>query len=311
MKILIITPFNDIESIEGGSRSSIKSFISYFDQFLILYETINENWININFEYSFLVLHSVPFTKRKQKIIHSLKNVEVRLLGYEHHPTKIRPLAYSLELECDFRLILDVDMYALSSPTFDFTSDVQAMYGSNKYNDDEWGELCSYIGATKPNQMNLRINPGHIESWDGSEHFMYHLGEVSVKLFPYFNNGAILIRNNICADVERLWESYKFKYIKYLEIYKGVKHQISVGQDTIGIAIDNCVDKWVPFEKGFNFIIQRSFQKGQSMIDLFPIDNVKLFHYINVPEGSIYEKLVLKKYKNIKRKYYSIWHKLM
>lgn len=307
MKIIIITPFNDIKSIEGGSRSSIKKEISYFDQFLILFESVNENWKDSDFEFSFLVIHSVPFSRRKQRIIDSLENVDVRLLTYEHHETKIRPLAYSLDLECDYRLILDVDMYAVSVPNFNFSVDAQAMYGSNKYNDAEWGEVCDFIGSKKPIQKNLRTDPGHIENWSGLEHFKYHLGELSEKVFPYFNNGAVLIKNSKSSQLESVWEDYKLKYVEYLYTVKGVSHQISVGQDVIGIAIDNIVDDWIPFEKGFNIIIQQSFPKGMEMIENFPFNEVKLFHYINVPKGSIYENVVLKKYKEIRKKYYTLW----
>lgn len=78
-KIAIITPFNDIEEIEGGSRSSIKQMISYFDQFLILYSSIEENWQNANFEFTFIILHSIPFERKKIKILNSSKMLKLNL----------------------------------------------------------------------------------------------------------------------------------------------------------------------------------------------------------------------------------------
>ena len=198
-------------------------------------------------------------------------------------------------------------MYALSPPNFNFKIDAQAMYGSNKYTKNQWEQICNFIEAKLPKYKVLRENVGNINDWSGSEHFLYHLGEINEKIFPYFNNGAILIRNSFSKELKVTLENYTFRYIEYLKKHEGINHQVSVGQDMIGIAIDNCVKEWQPFEPGFNFIVQNSFEKSRLMLDSFDIKNVKLFHYINVPKGSIYEKIVLNKYKEVRKKYYSIW----
>ena len=119
-----------------------------------------------------------------------------------------------------------------------------------------------------------------------------------------------MIKNKYANILGKTWDKYRLKYIDYLKEKEGGAHQVSVGQNVIGIAIDNCVEEWEPFEPGFNFILQNTFKEGRNMMENFDIKNVKLFHYINVPKDSIYEKIVLRKYKEIQKKYYSIWQTL-
>jgi len=307
INVVIITPFNEIEKFEGGSRSSIKEQISYFDQFLILYSSIIENWKDVDFKFSFLVLHSIPFKKKKQKILNKLDKLDSKLVTYELHPTKIRPLAYLIDIDCDYRLVLDVDMYALKKPTFNFNVDAQAMYGGNKYNNEQWEKICAFIGADKPKQKNLKKDKGGVTFWKIDNHVDYHLKGFETPIFPYFNNGAILIKNCFSKNLGKTWEEYKKKYINYINLNEKVKHQVSAGQNMIGLAIDNVVNSWLPFSPGFNFILQDKFTEGRKLIEEFSIDNVELFHYINVPKNSIYEKIILEKYKLIRKKYYSKW----
>jgi hypothetical protein len=304
-KIVIITPFNDIEFFEGGSRSSIKQEIPYFDQFLILHSSIVKNWRGADFDFSFLVLHSLPFNDEKRNILASLESVEFRQVWYEAHETKIRPMAYRIDVDCDFRLILDIDMYALNPPTFNFDVDAQAMYGGNKYNSEQWDEICEYLGAKKPRQLILKKDAGDANSWGIDNHVDYHLSGFNEILFPYFNNGAVLVRNDCAKKLGEVWNEYKLKYIQYVRKREGLDHEISAGQNMIGLAIANSVDTWAPFEPGINFIVQRNFEAGLRLIEEFDINKVKLFHYINVPEDCVYERLVMDEYEKIKLKIYS------
>ena len=67
--IAIIYTFNDIKGFPGGQRGGIKSFIDYFEQFLISYESINDNWKGETFTYEFHIIHSIKFSSEKYKIL--------------------------------------------------------------------------------------------------------------------------------------------------------------------------------------------------------------------------------------------------
>lgn len=304
--IAIITPFNDLETFEGGSKASLKLQISYFDQFLILYSSIIKNWKQKKFTYSFYIIHSKPFSEARLKILNQLPEVKVLFAEYDLHETKIRPLAYTLDFDCDYRLILDVDMFALMEPDLDFTADVQAMYGGTRYNEKQWKTICSYIGAEYPDFELLQTEEGNYKKWGMNSHFAYHLEDryLEKRLFPYFNNGAVLVKNSISKKLGELWEDYRTRYAKYLKEVEGVDAGI-VGQNVIGLAIHNTTKNWTAFPRGFNFLLQNFQADSHSLIEFFDSNKVSLFHYINVPENTIYYNLVDSEYKNIRSTYYA------
>mgnify|MGYP001052881683 FL=1 len=67
--IAIIYTFNDIPEFPGGQRGGVKSFIDYFEQFLISYESINDNWKGDTFTYEFHIIHTKPFSQKKYKLL--------------------------------------------------------------------------------------------------------------------------------------------------------------------------------------------------------------------------------------------------
>ncbi|MGG7036600.1 MAG: hypothetical protein ACI7YS_15595 [Flavobacterium sp.] len=304
-KVAIVITFNDIQKYTGGSRAGLKEKISYFDQFLILYESICTTWKKEKFDYEFHILHSIPFTKKKQRILENLRGgVTVKMVTYPPHRDKIRPMAYYLDVDCDYKLVLDVDMLALKEPDFDFSVDAQAMYGGNKYNPNQWQKVCEHLNCDFPKDLIIKQDEGHYREFGIKEYFLYHTDPNCPKMFPYFNNGAIFIRNSLSKELAKVWEGYRASYTEFVK--KEFNTNIDLeGQDVMGLAIHNVAKEWLPFQRGFNFILQEKFEDGVAILRNHE-DQAVLLHYINVPKESTFYGAILNGYKEVQRKYYSL-----
>lgn len=304
-KVAIVLPFNDIDTFQGGSRKGLKSSISYFDQFLVLYESILKNWKKKAFDYNIYVLHSIPFSPQKQRILSRL-DVNVIPVKYKNHPLKIRPMAYLEEIDCDFRLILDVDMYVLNQPKFDFEADAQAMYGGNKYSHNQWVNICEYLKCKMPSQEVLVKEDGSYRSWSYNEHFLYNSGSLSDRIFPYFNNGAILIKNGLAPKLAQRWDELRTLYTEYVKQTQHLDIDLE-GQDVMGVAINSITENWKPFSIGMNFILQSRFEESKKLQEFIPAEEISLFHYINPEADSPYYQIVLDEYNMVRKKHYKKW----
>jgi hypothetical protein len=300
-KVAVILPFNDVETMSGGSRNGIKSKISYFNQFLMLYESIQENWHNEHFEHQLIVLHSMPFNKKKKAILDRL-NVEIVTSEYQEHPLKIRPGAYIMDFDCDFRLILDVDMIALKEPVFDFKVSAQAVYGGNKYNKNQWQNICRYLGCKVPSFLSMKLKKGRYQRWGILEHYLYHAGWLRWKIFPFFNNGAVLIKNELAPKLGDVWLEFRRSYTKYVQATQGIDID-QEGQDVIGLAINDSLYSWSTLPRGFNYAVNDSFPLGRLM-NKNTRNGVSMLHYINVGKGTYCYDLVERYYKKVINKYY-------
>ena len=301
--IAIIITVNDIENFHGGSKEGIKRRISYFDQFLILYQSIKEKWISNHFSYKMYLLHSIEFSNKKREILRSI-DVKTILVNYPQHTTKIRPMAYYQDIECDFRLVLDVDMLAMGNPTFNFNCDFQAMYGGNKYNEEQWFEICRYLDCNFPNYPILKKEKGNYKSWSVEEITLYQKGKINERLFPYFNNGAILIKNAISIDFVKKWEVSRELFTKYVKENFNLEIDME-GQDIVGIVLNNTSSNWMPFEIGFNYPLQESFSNSKSLLDV-KNESLSLVHYINIKDNFRCSNIIYKKYLKVQRQYYGI-----
>jgi hypothetical protein len=300
--ISIVIPLNELKSFNGGSLNGVKSEINYFIQFLMLYESINQNWKKTSFDYNFYLIHSIPFSDKNQEILDKLDIKQV-YTQYKRHKTKIRPICYELEIDCDFRLVLDVDMLALSEPNFDFNKDFQAMYGGNKYNKSQWRKISKYLKCDMPNESVRIFKKGIYNKWTFKEHYLYQIGVTKKKKFPFFNNGAILVKNNFSYDFSCLWDDYRASYTEFVKKEFNINIDLE-GQDVVGLAINQLTQNWGVFEPGFNFIIQDKFDEGEKLVRNFK-KQVSLLHYIHATKTNKYYPIIKEHYNRVVKKYYN------
>lgn len=300
-KIAIVIAMNDIQNFHGGSRNGIKKKIDYFDQFLVLYESIVLNWEKKKFDYDIYVLHSLSFNLEREKILKRL-NLTLVSVVYPKHKVKIRPMCYKVPIDCDYRLVLDVDMYALKEPNFNFQYDIQAMYGGNKYTKKQWKKICDFLDCDMPKESVRCFGTGAYKNWTFSEHYKYQSGKSKKKRFPYFNNGAILIKNSLCSEFLSKWEDYRKGYTDFILR----EYQINIdleGQDVIGLALYNTSRNWGVFDRGMNLIIQDKFKLGLKLIREFN-NEIFLLHYIHMTETNKFYGLIKQAHSLVKEKYY-------
>jgi hypothetical protein len=303
-KIAIIVTVNDIKTFHGGSLSGIKKQISYIDQFLILYETVKKNWTTPNYVFEFYLFHSIPFSEEVKNILKKT-DVTVTLVNYEKHKTKIRPVAYFYDIECDYRLVLDVDMIAVDNPVFDLNLDFQAMYGGNKYNKEQWEEICEFLNVTMPQYPIFKKEAGAYNSWSVEEMYLYNTYQLKEKIFPYFNNGAILIKNDISKKFVSNWEEKREKYMHYVKNTQNIEIDFE-GQDIVGVVLNDISSNWKPFDVGFNFPLQEKFEKTKHLLKNTKTNAsfLSLLHYINIDKESKWSNLIFKEYLQVRKKYY-------
>lgn len=299
--IAIIYNFNDvIGAFEGGSNTGIKEEISYFEQFLLSYDTIKQNWNTEKFTFDFHIVHTKDFETKNQKVIDSLDDVKMYLVREPFDGTGLRCLAFDIDIECDYRLVLDNDTIAIQTPNFDFTKDALVSYGGSVYNQTNYERFCKHLGIKVPRQIPF-CDVGYLE-WNTAEYEIYYRKNINRNLFPALNAGALLLKNELCKEFSQKLLDGVSKIPSFAKKYGG--RSFKVVQPIYGLILNDLTDNWAPFEKGFNFIC--SLRGGISDIMKSYKGNLYLVHYIRYPKDD--DKLnlnILEKLENIKEKYYN------
>mgnify|MGYP006109895147 CR=1 FL=1 len=281
--IAIIYNFNDKQHHLGGSSFGIKNEISYVEQFLISINSIKENWNTDLFTYNFYVIHSEPFS---QTIKNKIENNGANLIYVNYKKeTYLRTFCFTEEIDCDYRLVLDNDTFALKTPNFDFTKDILGGFGGCKYNKNIADDLCYALSIKIPNSTPI-VKNNYME-FNGNEYNEYYNGVSYTNIFPYFNCGALLIKNSISIQFGNL-------LVKSIELAKewANKNKYNIWlQDFYGICVNHITNNWGIFETGFNFIINTDLIGVNNVMKNYK-GNISLIHYINCDKNSVYGKLI-------------------
>lgn len=295
--IAIIYTFNDISGFVGGQRDGIKSVIDYFDQFLISYESINDNWKNDTFTYEFHIIHSKPFSDEKVDLLNKL-GVNVHLIKNAFGDTLMRTNAFLIDIECDFRLALDNDTFGLTEPNFDFNMDIQGGFGGCKWNRKEWENICEWLNIPCPVGTPITKGPGSFNNWNSNEYTRYVKTGSDKGLFPYWNAGVLFIRNSVSKYYGALLTACSFKYFKNPQ-YK-INHLFV--QDCMGVVANAVTEKYSTLPIGTNMLCLNN-QPQLVQFNQNYKGKVSLIHYIKLNKGQRFSKMILEYYDNIKQKY--------
>jgi hypothetical protein len=281
--VAIIYNFNDKLAHLGGSSFGIKGEISYVAQFLISVSSIKENWNSDLFTYKFYVIHSEPFGESvRQKI----ENTGATLIHIDYKsPTYLRTFCFTERIECDYRLVLDNDTFGLSTPNFDFTKDILAGFGGCRYNKNTSDDLCNVLSLKKPNTAPISKSP--TMNWNGNEYRKYYDGVEYGDIFPYFNCGALLIKNSLSLEFGNL-----LRQSVNMANNWAIKHNHKIWlQDFYGLCINHITNNWGVFETGFNFIINPNIPDIRYVMNNYK-GKTSLIHYINCMSETPYGKLI-------------------
>ena len=291
-RIAIVIAINEVSKFNGTTSGGIKGSLSYVNQFLMLYNSIKDNWF---FNYQIYLIHSRDFSEKTHEI---LINLDIVLKKINTKNLMIRPESYLLDIDCDYRLVLDADMIATKNPTFNFNYDAQAQYGDFNY-ESLPKNLFDVLKIKQPSESDFIeykkrkvINSNDLftkTNFNLLEKYYENELNYEEKYYPIFNHGAILIKN---------------KYSKILGekliLYKKYFNTCS-GQDVVGFIINDITKgNWTHFNKGFNFTINENrLGDVKSKKKYIQKNNkIELLHYINLKKKSIYFKRYVEKYYN-------------
>jgi len=239
--------------------------IDLLDQFIMAYNSIKKNWKITEYDISLFYNKDMPFDESDLK---KLNKLEINIIACEPDHNKIpylcrnSALTYKLPKEGTHRLIVDTDILFLKEPIFDLSCDWQAMYagGVNVSNVD-----IEYIN----NKYNYNIN---LDSYIKDNLFTRYIDSPQnyKNLFPHFNAGVFLIKEDLC-------EKFVFLYKDAWNL--SFDENVSKNTNHIGIqyaqsfALMKLSDNWKPFIPGINYL-------GKIYnIKKFGKENIIIFHY--------------------------------
>lgn len=283
-KIAILYNFNDKAYHLGGSTQGVKNTISYLEQFLISVNSIKTNWNTKTFTYEFYVIHSEPFTQIARKCIEEM-GATIIYVNW-NHPTYLRTFCFTEPIDCDYRLVLDNDTFALQTPKFDFTKDILGSFGGCRYNQITSDSLCDSLSLKYPNSSPLSKIDGF--NWNAREYVDYYIHKNYEDIFPYFNAGALFIKNTISVEFGNLLN----KSIPLAKNWANNRGLSIFLQDFYGLCVNDITSNWGAFETGFNFILNPNLDGIKKIMNTYK-DDISLIHYINCDAKSSYGKIIL------------------
>lgn len=245
--------------------NTVKKDVDIVSQFVILYNSIKENW---KFEYRINLFYNKK-TQFNDYDFAKLSKLDIDIFAiepdYEKTPYMLRcnALTHGLKNNSSHRLLLDCDTIALKDPSFDLSCDWQAMYANSVVDRKYFEYINTKFG------YNLDLN----NKITGKLFNMYTQSGDYENFFPHFNGGAFLIREEYCE---------KFK--EYTTPSYQISHDLSVPHEIrhIGVqygasfALVKISNNWKPFDIGFNYLAK------EQDIDKFGKSNIKLLHYCGV-----------------------------
>lgn len=290
-KIAIIYTFDDkIVNYSGGSKSGIKKELSYFEQFLISYQSINENWNMDTFNYDFYIVHTDDFSEHNMNILNKLDVTLIKTNSLFGNVGK-RIGAFSVDIECDFRLVLDNDTIALQTPDFDFSKDILVSYGGAIYPNNIYKSICEDILHIKtPSESTPQTS---VVGFSDLEYANYYQSDTNKRLFPALNAGAIMINNSISYEFGNRLAKAVNMIPTFAKRFGGSSKKVI--QPVYGLVVNDVTDNWHHFDKGFNILLS-TFGRVKNVYQKYG-GPIYLAHYIDhTNDDLIYKKI--KYYKN-------------
>lgn len=304
MKLAICTPVNEQIPISNNKG------IAYIYQYIAFVQSIKDNIHSV--EYDIYVFNTKPFS---EEYTERLESMGVKILT---RPTDFtffnRPEIYLEDLgdDYDYRLVTDCDMIFCSDITPEHVQYIQqydalAMYGHQNISAKTYREICTTLNLNVPPEIIQAENTKDRRNFTAEKNLKYHFTPDCPRLFPYFNNGVIMIKNSMSQDLGKLWKQAR---ATAAENYKWMANKKScgivltgAGQLTMGLCISHLTQNWAPLPRGFNVVVTplaEKFTKLDNMIasGIQPV----LLHYIaakyNMPIYKRYLDYYLKPFKN-------------
>jgi hypothetical protein len=209
----------------------------------------------------------------------------------------MRNNAYFIDVDCDFRLVLDNDTLGVSEPDFDFDMDIQGGFGGCKWNRKQWVDICEWLNIPCPPQTPI-TETGAFDNWNSLEYVRYINTGKWENLFPYWNAGVLFIRDSLSKFYGSMLVNTSIKYFRNPQ-YKMNKLFV---QDTMGVSAHAVTTKYSALPIGTNMLC---LYNQNSVVDFNERykGKVSLVHYIMLEKGQRFSKMILDYHLKIKEKY--------
>lgn len=271
--IVLFSPNYDNKIVLGTTNKSIK----LIDQFKYFYNSIKKNLNTIKYDISI-----VYFDDFNNDDITFLNSLEVNLLKINTNDIRICALnryIVNTPIKGTHRLLCETDMLLMNEPFFNWNVDFQAMYAGNIYfNNTIINKFIKDFNINKLKKFNLNKNRDLFVSYVMKK-------KDKLELFPHFNNGLILIKEDFARIVyNKLINS---NFINYIDSnFKNNKNICHLGpQVIISILTYELTDNWEPFKPGINYLLK------SLDVNIFNKNNITLIHYCGINAGSLVKKI--------------------
>lgn len=266
--------------------NTVNKRIDILSQFVILYNSIKENW-HFDYRINLFFNNKMPFNDYDLNKLSKL-DIDVFAINPDHqrNPYMLRcnALTHKIKKTGTHRLLLDCDTIALKEPIFDLTCDWQAMFANSVIEK----KFYNYINTKFKYNLDLENKtkgPLFKKYIDSMDHTTF---------FPHFNGGAFLIKEDYCQEFKFYTSpSYEISYDS--KVPHSIRH-IGV-QYGASFALAKMSNNWKPFPAGFNYLAK------EYNIDKFGKDRISLLHYCGTGGYSVadrYFKDFINKYKDQK-----------
>jgi hypothetical protein len=244
--------------------------ISLMKQFIMFYNSIKLNFKK--YDYRISIVHSTQFNNNDLEI---LKNLDVDLIyttpppNFEEWRCGQKRYCVETKIKGTHRLIAETDMLMLKEPNFNLDVDFQAMFTNE-------------ILFSK-NICDLFINDYKLKKFDESYYSKknifneYYINNTNYKsIFPHFNNGLILIKEEFSHKVyNKMIELDIFSIRKKNYIVNNNFLNQYIFELIMGPLLLSLTDNWMVFDKGINFLIKTGFNN-------FKKKDVQFLHYCGI-----------------------------
>jgi hypothetical protein len=273
--------------------NTITKNISIIDQFIFLYKSIKKNWKKI--KYNITVIHNIDFNFSD---LNKLSNLDIDIIKCEPDfielpfQNRCACLTQKMKQEGTHRLVLDCDMLALNEPDFDLSCDWQCMFAGKiniekKYIDYIINEFnYKYIDYII-NEFNYKFIDNNYEQNNLFNNYI--LNKINYKkIYPYFNAGALLIKEQYCNKFVSLWKpTLKLGLQKYWKIKNVPENVLHIAlQYSFSYALLDTSNNWKPLKPGINYLL-KIYDPHK-----FGLNNISLLHYCGIGAGEIAQKLL-------------------
>lgn len=269
--IILFNPNYDNSKING----TVKKSISIMDQFVAFYNSIKSNVKLIKYDIS--ITHFEDFSNED---LLKLSKLDVNVIktnsccltecGIERYIVKTK-------IKGTHRLIAETDMLLLKEPNFNWNVDFQKMYAGslNIYPEQIINKIHKIFNIKNKYKDNYKVNPGLFIS--------YNVKKINKnKLYPHFNNGLTLIKEDFSEKYYKKIISLNYTNKKFKYFDKRYHHHLD--QFFKGLILLELTDNWEPFEPGINYLLK------VYDVNKFGKQNISLLHYCGVGADELVQK---------------------